>query len=73
MIRVAGATVRLKILVATALPESFTCTVKLAVPAAAGIPEIVPPGASVSPAGSAPVLTLHVYPPLPPVAASVCE
>ncbi len=52
---------------------SVTCTVKVAVPAADGIPAIAPTALSVNPTGSAPALTLHVYPPVPPVAARVCE
>jgi hypothetical protein len=47
--------------------------VKFAVPAAVGVPLIVPPALRLSPAGNAPPLTLHTYPPVPPVAASVCE
>jgi hypothetical protein len=55
-------------------PElSVTCTVKFAVPGADGVPLIVPPDASVSPDGRAPALMPHEYPPVPPLAASVCE
>ena len=51
---------------------SVTLTVKLADPAAVGVPEIVLP-ARVSPAGSAPVATDQVYGGDPPVAFSGCE
>src|SRR5205085_262509 len=50
----------------------FTCTVNVAVPAAVGVPEMVPSAASVSPAGSAPTVTVHALPPAPPVAARIC-
>ena len=43
------------------VPESVTCTVKLNVPAALGVPEIVPLELpSVSPVGSEPDTMLHV-------------
>ncbi len=51
---------------------SATCTVKLAVPDVEGVPLMVPAVASVSPAGSAPAVMVHVYPPVPPAAVSVC-
>ena len=38
---------------------SVTRTVKLLGPAVPGVPDIVPPGARLSPAGSAPVATAH--------------
>src|SRR5689334_340609 len=60
-------------LVAVALLESFTCTVKLLVPAVVGVPEIAPAGESASPAGRLPLATVHWLPPLPPLAASVWE
>jgi hypothetical protein len=50
---------------------SFTCTVKVAVPATVGVPLIVPPADKLSPLGNDPVATDHEYPPVPPVAASV--
>lgn len=50
---------------------SFTCTVNAAEPAAVGVPEIAPALDSVRPAGSAPLVTLHVYGVLPPVAPKV--
>ena len=59
--------------VAVVLAESFTCTVKFAVPAAVGVPEIVPAGASVRPSGSFPAVVLQVFPPVPPVAVNICE
>ena len=59
------------------LAESVTCTVKLALPFAVGVPVRTPAlerlrfsGVSVLP----PAVTVHVYPvPEPPVAANVCE
>jgi len=50
---------------------SVALTLKLEVPAAVGVPEMVPP-ASVSPAGSDPLDTDHAYGELPPVAPSAC-
>jgi hypothetical protein len=47
--------------------------VKVAVPAADGVPEITPPPLKFSPAGSDPLVTDHAYPPVPPLAASDCE
>ena len=41
-------------------PASVTFTVKLAVPAAVGVPEIVPPAERFRPAGSDPADTDHV-------------
>jgi hypothetical protein len=55
------------------LLESVTCTVKLNVPAAPGVPEITPALLSDSPAGSEPALSAHVYGGMPPLAASVAE
>src|SRR5947209_8753205 len=72
MVRAAGFTTMLSGF-ATGAPEpSLTCTVKFEVPAAVGVPAIVSP-LSDSPAGSDPVLTVHVYEPDPPVATKVCE
>ena len=60
--------------VAVLLAASFTCTVKEAVPAVVGVPEITPvDAAKLSPAGSAPVLTLQVYGVVPSLACSVVE
>ena len=54
--------------------ESCAWIVKFAVPAVVGVPLIAPvPAFNVSPAGSAPAVTLHVYGGVPPVAAIVCE
>jgi hypothetical protein len=50
---------------------SETATVKFAVPAAVGVPEIVPAALRVSPAGSEPVTTDHWYGLTPPDASSV--
>ncbi len=52
---------------------SLTCTAKLAVPEADGVPEIVPAALRESPAGSDPETTDQLYPPVPPVAESVWE
>ena len=59
--------------VAVVPAESFTCAVKFAVPAADGVPLTVPDGLRLSPAGNAPADTVHEYPPVPPLAASVWE
>jgi hypothetical protein len=53
--------------------ESTTLSVKLNVPAAVGVPEMVPPEDSVRPAGRAPELMLQLYGVVPPLAASVVE
>ena len=47
---------------------SVAVTVNMKVPAVVGVPESVPSGASVSPAGAAPVVTAQVYGAKPPVA-----
>ena len=53
---------------------SLTVTVKLEVPFAVGVPEMMPlPAARVNPAGRLPEVTDHVYPGVPPLACSVCE
>lgn len=52
---------------------SLTCAVKLNVPVAVGVPEIVPLEARVKPEGNDPAVTLQVNPPAPPVAARDCE
>jgi hypothetical protein len=73
----AALTVTLKFPLATLLAESFTCTVKLAVPATGVVPESKPPPDRVNPTADnwlAPALTLHTWPlPDPPVAANCCE
>ena len=58
--------------VADADALSVTFTVKLDEPAAIGVPDIVLP-ARLSPAGSDPLVTDHVYGGVPPVALSACE
>src|SRR5262249_26489393 len=51
---------------------AVTCTVKLEVPVAVGVPEIAPvPGVSVSPAGSVPLASDQVYGGVPPLAPRV--
>ena len=57
--------------VAAVLP--LTCKVNGNVPAAAGVPVMVPAEPSASPAGSAPAVSVHVYGGVPPTAVSVCE
>jgi hypothetical protein len=52
--------------------ESFTCTVKDAVPPAVGVPPIWPVALfSVSPAGRDPAVTDQLYGVVPPLAANV--
>ncbi len=60
---------------AVAVPESVTLKVTFAVPAPAanGVPASTPAEERVSPAGNEPLLTLHVYGEMPPLAASVTE
>ena len=60
MIDTAVLIVMLSEAVALKPPESTTRTVKFEVPEAVGVPEIVPPEFSVSPAGSEPELMLQV-------------
>jgi hypothetical protein len=71
----AAATVTLNAFVAVCAVgtvESVTLAVKLNVPAAVGVPEIVPlAAASVRPAGNAPELMLQLYGVVPPLAANV--
>ena len=53
---------------------SVTCTVKLEVPTAVGVPVIAPaPELNAKPAGRAPPVIDQLYGVVPPVAASVCE
>ena len=61
-----------KLAVALAELLSVTCTVKFAVPAAVGVPPMLPLALSASPAGSAPVVIVQLYPPVPPLAVRVC-
>jgi len=57
--------------VATAFVASSTCTVKLDVPCAVGVPEMTPVvGEIESPDGSVPATMLHAYGVTPPVATS---
>jgi len=51
--------------------ESVTCTVKLDVPAAVGVPEITPAVLNASPAGSEPLSRFHSMGDVPPEAISV--
>ena len=60
-------------LVAVPLALSATCTVKLLVPAAVGVPLMTPALLKLKPAGSVPELTDQVYGVVPPLAANVCE
>ncbi len=53
--------------------ESATRTVTHCVPAAVGVPVIVPPLDRVRPAGRVPSVMLQVYGPVPPDAASAAE
>ena len=50
---------------------SLTCTVKLKVPKAVGVPERVPAEESVKPAGKAPVRRLKLYGAMPPLPVKV--
>ena len=65
----AGSTVTANAFVA--VPPPVTCTVKLDVPAALGVPLKTPAEDSVNPAGSVPEVTDQLYGGVPPVAASV--
>lgn len=70
----AAATAMLKDWVAVLLLASCTWAVKVEVPDAVGVPVIAPDDAfKVRPAGSEPLLMLHVYGAVPPVACSVAE
>jgi hypothetical protein len=66
-------TVMLSARVAVCPAASLSWTVKLDDPAAAGVPLIVPELESVSPAGSDPALTVHVYGCVPPLPNNVSE
>src|SRR4030067_826349 len=56
-----------KTLVAVALLSSVTCTVKIDIPAVVGVPLISPVALlSVTPTGSVPTVTVHVYGVFPP-------
>ena len=68
----AGAITMLKGMVALAPELSVTCTVKFDVPAAEGVPVMLPAALSDRPAGSEPALTAQLYGNVPPLAARVC-
>ena len=55
-----SATVRLKSFVEDRLLPPVTCTVKLAIPAAEGVPLITPPLLRLKPDGRLPALMAHV-------------
>lgn len=59
-------------LVCAGFSASVTVAVKLAVPLAVGVPEMIPvAGTRVSPAGRLPVVIAQAYGPVPPVALRV--
>jgi hypothetical protein len=66
-------TARLNVALAVPPALSVTCAVKLYEPTVVGVPLSAPPLESVSPAGSAPPVTAHVYGGVPPVAVKFCE
>ncbi len=68
MVNGGGATVMLRAWVSLPFELSFTCTVKLEVPAAVGVPLMAPLGASVRPGGSEPAFVDQLLPPVPPLA-----
>ena len=68
-----GLTVIDKAAVAETDALSVTRTVKLLGPAVPGVPDMVPPGARLNPAGSAPLATAHEYGGDPPEAPSTWE
>jgi hypothetical protein len=68
-----GLTVSDNAAVADANALSVTRTVKLLDPAAAGVPDMVPPAARLNPAGSDPTATDHEYGGDPPDAPRACE
>jgi hypothetical protein len=59
--------------VAVCVPLSAARTVKFAVPVVVGVPLNTPALDKLSPAGSAPAVTDHVYGGVPPLATNVCE
>jgi hypothetical protein len=62
------------LLVSAGDPESVNVTVKLGLPGAVGVPEMVPVALPrVRPAGSDPAVTAHVYGAIPPASVSVTE
>ena len=63
---------RLELALTCGLSESLTVTVKVEVPVALGVPEIVPlPELMESPSGKLPLVMLHAYGCTPPLAATV--
>ena len=66
-------TINVSAFVADADAPSVTFTVKLNVPAAPGVPDIVPPAFRLKPAGSVPAMIDHAYGGLPPLAPRLCE
>ena len=70
----AATTAMLNAFVPLLFAASVTCIVNDTVPAAVGVPEIMPVDATkLSPAGNVPALTLQVYGVVPPLACSVVE
>jgi len=71
----AGLTTMLRFAVAVlavGVSESVTVTVKFVVPEAVGVPEMAPVEAfRIRPAGKLPVVTVHEYGVMPPVACNV--
>jgi hypothetical protein len=63
----------LRLLVALALAESVARTVKVAVPAEVGVPEIAPAVSMESPPGRLPDSSDHVYGGVPPLALTEAE
>ena len=59
MVRAGGLMVMPRALVAVALDESLTWTVKVLAPDVVGVPMIAPPGSRDRPAGRAPVTIDH--------------
>lgn len=66
-----AATLTVKFALAFTPPASVTVIVKLELPAAVGVPVIAPPEASVSPAGSVPLVTAKLYGVVPLIASTV--
>src|ERR1700687_3875840 len=52
---------------------SVTCTISMEVPAAVGVPRMVPPASTRRPAGRVPPASDHLYGAVPPAALSVAE
>jgi hypothetical protein len=71
--KAAGLMVKDNAAVAVADALSVTRTVKLLGPAVPGVPDSVPPGARLNPAGSVPIGTDHEYGGDPPEAPSAWE